>query len=87
VANEMLALSKNFIYELSTWINMKYTDTLARTTLTLKEVWALIAHCVRVVFKLLRDAQSSAWITVDPRSPGRRRTAGLGTIAMSMNDE
>jgi hypothetical protein len=29
VANEMLSSSKNFIYELSTWINMKYTNTLA----------------------------------------------------------
>jgi hypothetical protein len=59
VANEMLATSKNFIYELSTWMNLKYQDTLARTMASEKEAWSLIAHCVRVVFKLLRDARSS----------------------------
>jgi hypothetical protein len=59
IANEMLAASKLFIFELAAWINRTYQDTLARTTSSEKEAWALISHCVRVVFKLLRDARSS----------------------------
>ena len=60
VANKMLAVSKNFIYELSTWMNLKYQDTLARTMASNKEAWSLIAHCcIRVIFKLLRNARSS----------------------------
>jgi hypothetical protein len=59
VALQMLSTSVTFILELSTWINHKYQDTIARTTASEKEAWALIAHCVRVIFKLLRDARSS----------------------------
>jgi hypothetical protein len=59
IANEMLSRSKTFIADLSTWINTTYQDTLARTMSSEKEAWALLSHCVRVVFKLLRDARSS----------------------------
>jgi hypothetical protein len=59
VAIEMLSTSKTFIADLSTWVNTTYQDTLARTMSSEKEAWALISHCVRVVFKLLRDARSS----------------------------
>jgi hypothetical protein len=68
VAIEMLTASKNFLFELFTWMNHKYTDTIAHTTATEKEAWALMAHCVQVIFKLLRDAQSSGtrWTLEDP---------------------
>jgi hypothetical protein len=59
VAMEMLAASKLFISDLSTWINTTYQDTRARTMASEKEAWSLISHCVRVIFKLLRDARSS----------------------------
>ena len=59
IANEMLSRSKTFIADLSTWINTTYQDTLARTMSSEKEAWALLSHCVRVVFKLLRDARAS----------------------------
>jgi hypothetical protein len=59
VAVEMLSASKTFIADLSTWVNTTYQDTLARMMSSEKEAWALISHCVRVVFKLLRDARSS----------------------------
>lgn len=59
IANEMLAVSKNFINEFSTWMHLKYQDMLARTMACEKEAWSLITHCVRVIFKLLRDAQLS----------------------------
>jgi hypothetical protein len=59
MANEMLAASKNFIYKLPTWMNLKYQDTLALTMASEKEAWSLIAHCVWVIFKLLHDAQLS----------------------------
>jgi hypothetical protein len=55
----MLAASKNFIYELSIWTNLKYQDTLAQTMASDKEALSLIAHCMRVIFKLLCDARSS----------------------------
>ena len=65
VAIEMLAGSKLFISDLSTWINTTYQDTRARTMASEAEAWSLISHCVRVVFKLLRDARSSGarWTT------------------------
>jgi hypothetical protein len=59
VANEMLMGSKLFIFELASWMNTTYMDTMARTTASEKEAWALISHCIRVIFKLLRDARSS----------------------------
>jgi hypothetical protein len=59
VAMEMLASSKLFISDLSTWINTTYQDTRARTMASEKEAWSLISHCVRVIFKLLRDARSA----------------------------
>jgi hypothetical protein len=59
VAMEMIASSKLFISDLSTWINTTYQDTRARTMASEKEAWSLISHCVRVIFKLLRDARSS----------------------------
>jgi BMFP domain-containing protein YqiC len=59
VAMEMIASSKLFISDLSTWINTTYQDTRARTMALEKEAWSLISHCVRVIFKLLRDARSS----------------------------
>jgi hypothetical protein len=58
-ATEMLLTSKAFISDLTSWINTTYQDTLARMMSSDKEAWALISHCVRVVFKLLRDARSS----------------------------
>jgi hypothetical protein len=67
-AMEMLAASKLFISDLSTWINTTYQDTRARTMASEKEAWSLISHCVRVIFKLLRDARASGarW-TVETR--------------------
>jgi hypothetical protein len=59
VALEMLSTSATFILELATWMHHKYMHTLACTTASKKEAWALIAHCVHVIFKLLRDACSS----------------------------
>ena len=59
VATEMLMASKLFSFELASWMNSTYTDTMACTTASEKEAWALISHCVRVVFKLLRDGHSS----------------------------
>jgi hypothetical protein len=54
VTIDMLTASKNFLFELSTWMNHKYTDTIAHTTASEKEAWALVAqHCMRVIFKLL----------------------------------
>jgi hypothetical protein len=58
-AMEMLGASKLFISDLSTWINTTYQDTRARTMASEKEAWSLISHCVRVIFKLLRDARAS----------------------------
>ena len=58
IANEMLAASKLFISDLSTWINTTFQDTRARTMASEKEAWSLISHCVRVIFKLLRDARA-----------------------------
>jgi hypothetical protein len=46
VANEMLMASKLFIFELASWMNTTYTDTMARTTASKKEAWARISHCV-----------------------------------------
>ena len=59
IANEMLAGSKIFLFELSAWINQTYQDVLAWTTSSEKEAWGLMSHCIRVVFKLLQDARSS----------------------------
>jgi hypothetical protein len=53
VATEMLSASKTFIADLLTWINTTYQDTLARMMSSEKKAWALLSHCVRVVFKLL----------------------------------
>jgi hypothetical protein len=58
VATELLMASKLFIFELAAWMNMTYMDTMAHTTASAKEAWALISHCVHVLFKLLWDAQS-----------------------------
>ena len=58
-AMEMLGSSKLFISDLSTWVNTTYQDTRARTMASEKEAWSLISHCVRVIFKLLRDARAS----------------------------
>lgn len=41
VATEMLMASKLFIFELASWMNSTYTDTMARTTASEKEAWAL----------------------------------------------
>jgi hypothetical protein len=46
VAIEMLATSKLFISDLSTWINTTYQDTRARIMASEKEAWSLISHCV-----------------------------------------
>jgi hypothetical protein len=59
LAIEMLTSSKLFISDLATWINMTYQDTRARTMASEKEAWSLVLHCVRVIFKLLRDARAS----------------------------
>lgn len=50
IAIDMLTTSKNFFFELSTWMNHKHTDTIAHTMASEKEAWALVAHCVRVIF-------------------------------------
>jgi hypothetical protein len=59
MAIDMLTGSKNFLFELSTWMNHKYTDTIAQTMASEKEAWALVAHCMRIIFKLLQDARAS----------------------------
>lgn len=59
VALEMLSTSVTFILELLKWMNHKYMDTLIYTMASEKEAWALIAHCVCIIFKLLQDACSS----------------------------
>ena len=53
IAMDMLTTSKNFLFELSTWMIHKYTETIACTMASEKEAWALVAHCMRVIFKLL----------------------------------
>ena len=32
-------------------MNHKYTNTIAWTTALDKEAWALVAHCIQVIFK------------------------------------
>ena len=80
IANEMLAGSKIFLFELSAWINQTYQDVLAHTTSSKKEAWGLMSHCVWVVFKLLFDAHrlSGAWWT--PEAGGG--DVQLGPIAV-----
>ena len=68
VARELLLLSKTFWDELCHWMVRYHREIKEESDATEHEVWILISHCVRAVFKSLRDA----------RAPGRASNTPAG---------
>ena len=70
VARELLLLSKTFWDELCHWMVRYHREIKEESDATEHEVWILISHCVRAVFKSLRDA----------RAPGRASNTPGGML-------
>ena len=70
VARELLLLSKTFWDELCHWMIRYHREIKEESDATEHEVWILISHCVRAVFKSLRDA----------RAPGRASSTPGGML-------
>ena len=59
VAKELLLWSKTFWDELTHWMVRYHAQVQAESEASEQEVWILISHCVRAVFKSLREARAS----------------------------
>ena len=70
VAKEMLHLSKAFWDDLCHWMVRYHRQVQAESEASEQEVWILISHCVRAVFKSLREA----------RAPGRASNTPAGML-------
>ena len=70
VAKEMLHLSKAFWDDLCHWMVRYHRQVQAESEASEQEVWILILHCVRAVFKSLREA----------RAPGRASNTPAGML-------
>ena len=70
VARELLLLSKTFWDELCHWMVRYHREIKEESDASEHEVWILISHCVRAVFKSLRDA----------RAPGRASNSPGGML-------
>ena len=70
VARELLLLSKTFWDELCHWMVRYHREIKEESDASEHEVWILISHCVRAVFKSLRDA----------RAPGRASNTPGGML-------
>ena len=70
VAKELLLLSKTFWDELCHWMVRYHAQVQAESEASEQEVWILISHCVRAVFKSLREA----------RAPGRASNTPGGML-------
>ena len=70
VAKEMLHLSKAFWDDLCHWMVRYHQQVQAESEASEQEVWILISHCVRAVFKSLREA----------RAPGRASNTPAGML-------
>ena len=59
VAKELLLWSKTFWDELTHWMVRYHAQVQAESEASEQEVWILISHCIRAVFKSLREARAS----------------------------
>ena len=70
VAHELLLQSKTFWDDLCHWIVRYHQQVQAESEASSHEVWVLISHCVRAVFRSLREA----------RAPGRATNTPAGML-------
>ena len=70
VAHELLLQSKTFWDDLCHWIVRYHQQVQAESEASVQEVWILISHCVRAVFRSLREA----------RAPGRATNTPAGML-------
>ena len=70
VSKELLLLSKTFWDDLCHWMVRYHREIKEESDASEHEVWVLISHCVRAVFKSLRDA----------RAPGRATNTAGGML-------
>ena len=70
VAHELLLQSKTFWDDLCHWIVCYHQQVQAESEASCQEVWILISHCVRAVFRSLREA----------RAPGRATNTLAGML-------
>ena len=70
VAHELLLQSKTFWDDLCHWIIRYHQQVQAESEASCQEVWILISHCVRAVFRSLREA----------RAPGRATNTPAGML-------
>ena len=70
VAHELLLQSKTFWDDLCHWIVRYHQQVKAESEASSQEVWILISHCVRAIFRSLREA----------RAPGRATNTPAGML-------
>ena len=70
VAHELLLQSKTFWDDLCHWIVRYHQQVQAVSEASSQEVWILISHCVRAIFRSLREA----------RAPGRATNTPAGML-------